>query len=92
MSDRYPREFDARRILPLVSGMLPGSLVRADSVVPIELDADGRLTVGVLESCNDETLDKVVFVCNRELKVVVVSEEAMVYAVERHALLPEPDR
>jgi hypothetical protein len=91
MDEEHPREFDSRRVLPLASGVLPVRLVRSDSVVPIDLDADGRLTLGVLESCTDETLDKVRFVCNRELKVVVVSKEAMAYAIERYALVTEPD-
>jgi len=86
MSEQYPREFDARRVLPLLPNISAKGMVQSDSIIPMGLDADGRLIVGVLESCTDDVLDKAVFLSNRELNVVVVSEEAMAYAIHRYVL------
>src|SRR5579863_4089030 len=86
MSEQYPREFDERRVLPLLPDIFTKDMVQSDSIIPIGLAADGRLIVGVLESCTDDVLDKAVFLSNRELNVVVVSEEAMAYAIHRYVL------
>jgi len=83
MSLEFPRQIDHRPVLPVLLGALPNDLVKSDSIVPIGAE-DGRLIVGVLDSCDDEVLAKVRFICNRELKVVVVTEGAMDYAIQRY--------
>jgi hypothetical protein len=83
MSRQHPRKFDARRVLPIVPGLLPDEVVKSASVVPIVAE-DGSNALAALESCDDETLERVRFICNRELNVVVVAEEAMRYAIERY--------
>lgn len=87
MSDEFPREFDARPVLPVLLGALPDKVVKSDSVVPI--GKKGRvLVVAVLESCGDEVLEKVRFIWNGDLKVVVVAESAMAYAIQRYLATP----
>jgi hypothetical protein len=82
MSERVPRPFDERAVLPVLLGALPDNVVKSD-VVPIGMDGE-CLVAAVLESCDDDMLDKVRFICNREIKFVVVSEAAMEYAVQRY--------
>jgi hypothetical protein len=83
MRDAYPRYFDSRRILPILPGWLPDDVARSESVVPIGRDGDSVI-VAVLEACTDETLDKVRFTGNSEIRVAIVSEEAMAYALARY--------
>lgn len=85
MSELYPQRFDARRILPILPGWLPEHAVQMLKVVPIGLE-DDCLVMAVLESCTDKILDLVRFMCNKEIKVVVVTQEAMEYAVHRYVL------
>src|SRR5690242_15553769 len=87
MSERYPREFDERRVLPLVLGFLPVDVVKSDSVVPVTT-GDGSLGMAVLEACDDDTLDKVLFIGNREFGVLEVKPEALQYAIERYCSQP----
>src|SRR5258708_6305757 len=81
----FSREFDARRVLPVLPGWLPTDFVQHNSVVPIG-EEPGRLTVAVLDSCTDDTLEKVRFILNRDLIVVVVTAEAMAYAIQRYVI------
>ena len=81
----FSREFDGRRVLPVLPGILPAELVQAVPVVPFAHDGN-RLVVAVLESFPDEFVDKIRFIANKELKIVVVSAEAMDYAVQRYVL------
>lgn len=83
MSDTYPRYFDSRRVLPILPGWLPDDVARSESVVPIGRDGDS-VVVAVLDACTDETLDKVRFIGNSEIKVAIVSREAMTYALARY--------
>ncbi len=83
MSERYPRQFDQRRVLPLVLGFLPIDVVRSNSVVPIKTE-EGGLGMAVPEGCDDETLDNVLFIGNKEFNAVVVTNEALKYAIERY--------
>jgi hypothetical protein len=83
MSDEFPRQFDDRQILPVLLGALPANVVESDSVVPMGLEGE-RLIVGVLDSCEGEILDKVRFIWNRDIKVVVVTQAAMSYAIQRY--------
>jgi len=65
--------------------LLPEYAVQKYNVVPIELEGD-CVVMAVLDSCIDETLDLIRFMCNREIKVAVVTQEAMEYAVQRYVL------
>jgi hypothetical protein len=88
MSKQFPFQYDDvdlfRRIIsPDALGMLPEYMIRADSILPIGFEGD-VLLVAVLESCEDETLEKAQFICNREIMVFVVPERAMSHAMQRH--------
>ena len=39
MSEQYPREFDARRVLPLLPNIFAKDMVQSDSIIPMGLDA-----------------------------------------------------
>ena len=52
-------------------------------LVPIGKEGN-LLVVAVLESCDDEVLQKVRFIWNGDLKVKVVTESAMGYAIQRY--------
>jgi len=91
MDKELPNEFDPRRVLPIVPGVFSKEMVLADSVVPIGFDDDGCLIIAAPEPCEEEVLDKARFVANREIKVVLVSDEAMAYAVQRYVLFGKPD-
>lgn len=77
------REFDSRRVLPVILGLLPADVVKSDFVVPIS-SAEGQLAMAVLENCDDAILDKAQFICNKDFTVAVVTEAAMRYAIERY--------
>jgi hypothetical protein len=83
MSDEFPREFDDRQVLPVLLGALPTNVVESESIVPMGLEGE-RLIVGVLDSCEEEILEKVRFISNRDIKVVVVTQAAMSYAMQRY--------
>jgi hypothetical protein len=87
MSKAFPRYFDSRRVLPILPGWLPDDLVRSDSIVPMGHDGDSVI-VAVLETCTDETLDKVRFVGYSDIRVAVVPEAAMAYALARYLSKP----
>lgn len=88
MITSFPVHHDHRRILPVVAGLLPDRAAQADSVVPIELTGDG-IVVAALESCDDEALYRVQFICNRAIVgVAIVTAEAIAYALQRNAMTP----
>jgi hypothetical protein len=74
-----------RRNIPAnVIAMIPAETARSEPIIPIDLLKDGTLSVAVLESCAEETLDKAVFIANRPVHAYIVSKSAMAYALQRY--------
>ena len=73
-----------RRNIPAnVISMIPAKTARSEPIISIDLK-DGTLSVAVLESCTEETLDKAVFIVNRPVHAYIVSKSAMAYALQRY--------
>jgi hypothetical protein len=78
------RRLFRRNIPASVLTLIPARIARAEPIIPIGLLENGALSVAVLESCTDETLDKAAFIVNRRIHAYVVSESAMAYGLQRY--------
>jgi hypothetical protein len=83
MRESTGNEFDPRHVLPILPDLFPIKMVKHDCVVPMEVDADGCLIVAAVKPCSEEVIGKAQFVSNRQVKVVLVSEESIAYAIQR---------
>lgn len=72
---------------------MPETLVEAECVLPVELDED-VLVVAVLTPDDFALEDKIRFICNREIRLVSATREAMAYAIRKYypAAKPSFDR
>lgn len=70
-------------IPPSVVEMVPESVARENVVIPLGLDSDS-LVVAISDPMKFEVLDKLRFILNREIKVKVASNEAILAAINRH--------
>src|SRR5579864_3102581 len=64
--------------------MVPESVARENLVCPISLGDDGSLTVAMHDPEKYEVLDKLRFIINRDIKVVVAPKDVIQQAINRH--------
>lgn len=64
--------------------MVPESVARENTVIPISREDDGSLVVAMHDPMAFEVLDKLRFIINREVKVAVAPKEAIQAAINRH--------
>ncbi|MFN9372867.1 MAG: GspE/PulE family protein [Planctomycetaceae bacterium] len=77
-------DLSALQIPASVVQMVPESVARENIVLPISLDDAGTLTVAMHDPMKFEVLDKLRFIINREIKVVVAQKEDILQAVNRY--------
>jgi type IV pilus assembly protein PilB len=63
--------------------MVPESVARENSVVPLEFEND-RLTVAVVDPMNFEVVEKLRFILNRDVDMKMAAKDAIVDAINRH--------
>lgn len=63
--------------------LLPESVARENMVCPVSVE-DDKLTVAIADAMNYDVLDKLRFVLNREIGVVLASKEAILAAINRN--------
>ncbi|MDB5391467.1 MAG: type secretory pathway, ATPase PulE/Tfp pilus assembly pathway, ATPase PilB [Planctomycetaceae bacterium] len=63
--------------------MLPESVARENTVCPVAVE-DDKLTVAISEAMNYDVLDKLRFVLNREIGVVLASKESILAAINKN--------
>lgn len=78
-------EFDLyrRNISPEVIGIIPASVAWECWLVPIECHEDGRLVVAAVDHDSD-TLEKLRFILNRSISIVLATRQAIEYALNRY--------
>ncbi|MFM7160834.1 MAG: GspE/PulE family protein [Planctomycetaceae bacterium] len=77
-------DLGARQIPPSVVQLVPESVARENTVLPVALEDDGSLTVAMADPSKYEVLDKLRFIINREIKVVVAQKEEILQAINRY--------
>jgi len=77
-------DLSALQIPASVVQMVPESVARENIVLPVALDDAGVLTVAMHDPMKFEVLDKLRFIINREIKVVVAQKEEILQAVNRY--------
>jgi type IV pilus assembly protein PilB len=63
--------------------MLPESVARENTVCPVAVE-DDKLTVAISDAMNYDVLDKLRFVLNREIGVVLASKESILAAINKN--------
>lgn len=63
--------------------LLPESVARENMVCPVSVE-DDKLTVAIADAMNYDVLDKLRFVLNREIGVVLAAKEAILAAINRN--------
>ncbi len=63
--------------------MVPESVARENSVLPIEFNND-RLTVAVVDPMNFEVVEKLRFILNRDVDMVMAHKDAILASINRH--------
>lgn len=64
--------------------MVPESVARENVVIPLSLNDDGSLTVAMHDPTAFIVVDKLRFIINREIKVVVAPKETIQQSINRH--------
>lgn len=64
--------------------MVPESVARENVVIPISLGDDGSLTVAMHDPSKYDVLDKLRFIINKDIKVVVAPKDVIQLAINRH--------
>jgi len=64
--------------------MVPESVARENLVCPLSLGDEGSLTVAMHDPEKYEVLDKLRFIINRDIKVVVAPKDVIQQAINRH--------
>jgi type IV pilus assembly protein PilB len=64
--------------------MVPESVAREKTVLPMALEDDGALVVALHDPMLFDVIDQLRFIVNREIKVVVATKEAITAAIARH--------
>ncbi|HBH51175.1 MAG TPA: pilus assembly protein PilB [Planctomycetaceae bacterium] len=77
-------DLSSLQIAASVVQMVPESVARENIVLPVALDDAGVLTVAMHDPMKFEVLDKLRFIINREIKVVVAQKEEILQAVNRY--------
>ncbi|MCY2964383.1 MAG: type II/IV secretion system protein, partial [Planctomycetota bacterium] len=74
-------DLSSMQIPASVVQLVPESVARENIVLPISLDDANVLTVAMHDPMKFEVLDKLRFIINREIKVVVAQKEEILQAV-----------
>ncbi|RPI82335.1 MAG: type II/IV secretion system protein, partial [Planctomycetaceae bacterium] len=77
-------DLGSMQIAASVVQLVPESVARENIVLPVALDDAGTLTVAMHDPMKFEVLDKLRFIINREIKVVVAPKEDILQAVNRY--------
>jgi type IV pilus assembly protein PilB len=72
------------QISSAVIQLVPESMARENLVIPMSLDDSGALVVALHDPMRYDVLDKLRFIVNKEIKVVVASKESIQQAINRH--------
>ncbi|MBM82060.1 MAG: pilus assembly protein PilB [Planctomycetaceae bacterium] len=76
-------DLNVLEIPPTIIEMVPESVARENIVLPVQMDGDS-LVVAISDPMNFEVLDKLRFILNREISVVVAPDDAIQTAINRH--------
>lgn len=63
--------------------LVPESVARENVCIPVDFEND-RLTVAVIDPMNYEIVDKLKFILNRDIELVMASKEAILASINRH--------
>lgn len=74
---------DGREISPAVIELVPESVARENTVIPLALE-DDALVVAVSDPMAVEVLDKLRFILNRDIKVAIAPVDAIQTSINRH--------
>jgi type IV pilus assembly protein PilB len=64
--------------------LVPESVARENIVIPLSLDDSGTLTVAMHDPQRFDIVDKLRFIINKEIKVVVAPKEVIQQSINRH--------
>ncbi len=70
-------------IPPAVVELVPESVARENIAIPLA-ESDGKLTVVVSDPMDYDTFDKLRFILNRQIEIVLAPREAILEAINRH--------
>lgn len=76
-------DLEGAEIPSSVIELVPESVARENVVMPLNLDGD-RLVVAVVDPMNYTVLDKLKFILNRDVEVVMSPKESILAAINRH--------
>ena len=70
-------------IPPSVVELVPESIARENAVLPLS-ESDGKLTVIISDPLDLDTIDKLVFILNRQIEIALAPRESILEAINRH--------
>ncbi len=70
-------------IPPAVVELVPESVARENAVIPLA-EGDGKLTVIVSDPNDLDTIDKLVFILNRQIEIALAPRESILEAINRY--------
>lgn len=76
-------DLDNAEIPHSVIELVPESVARENTCIPLELDGD-RLTVAVVDPMNMDLVDKLRFILARDIELKMANKEAIQAAINRH--------
>jgi len=76
-------ELEGVEILPSVIELVPESVARENVVIPVELEGES-LIVAVNDPMKLDVLDKLRFILNREIDIVIAAKESIQGSINRH--------
>jgi type IV pilus assembly protein PilB len=77
-------DLSTTQIPSAVIQLVPESVARENLVIPVSLDDSGALTVAMHDPAAFDVIDKLRFIINKEIKVVVAPKEVLQQAINRH--------
>lgn len=85
-AEHYGYEFvslDGREISPSVIELVPESVARENSVLPLMLENDS-LVVAISDPMALDVLDKLRFILNRDIRIVIAPVDSIMTSINRH--------
>jgi type IV pilus assembly protein PilB len=76
-------QLDGMEIAPTVIEMVPESVARENVVLPISFEND-RLNVAVVDPMNFEIVEKLRFILNRDVEMLMAPKDQILAAINRH--------
>ena len=76
-------ELDGMEIAHSVIELVPESVARENVVIPVEFDND-RLSVAVVDPMNFEVVEKLRFILNRDVEMLMAPKDQILSAINRH--------